>query len=175
MRKIIYHVASSLDGCIAEHDGSFECFMPIEGEHVSDYLEALQSYGAVLMGRSTYEVGLKQGVTNPYPHMQSYVFSRTLERSPDENVELISGDAADFVRGLKNQPGKPIYLCGGGELAATLLEAKLIDEIVVKLNPLLIGGGIRMFPRMKKPVYLELTGSKVYNSGVVLLLYRVRG
>ncbi|MFL6463602.1 MAG: hypothetical protein ACJ73N_04245 [Bryobacteraceae bacterium] len=62
-------------GAIAEKDGGFQCFMQIEGEHVNDYLSALETFDDVLMGRSTYEVGLQFGVTDPYPKFNSYVFS----------------------------------------------------------------------------------------------------
>ncbi len=124
------------------------------------------------MGRKTYEVGLRAGVTDPYPHLKSYVFSRTMEKSPHERVELVSEDPAGFVARLKRQPGMDIYLCGGAELAAVLLEAHLIDEIVVKLNPLLIGSGIPLFSRIPKPIDLELIGSKIYGNGVLLLTYR---
>jgi dihydrofolate reductase len=172
MRKLTYLVAVSLDGCIAAADGSFDCF-PAEGDHVADYLRALDSFDTVLMGRRTYEVALRRGVTDPYPRMRSYVFSRSMRESPDARVQLVSGDAAAFVAGLNNQPGGDIYLCGGAELAAALLAAHLIDEIVVKLNPLLIGSGIPLFARIHKPAALELIGSKTYPSGVVMLSYRV--
>lgn len=173
MRKLVYHVAASLDGAIAEADGSFGSFL-IPGEHNPDYLATLRTYDAVLMGRGTYEVGLKQGITNPYPWMKSYVFSRSMTESPDANVDLVRDDAAGFVASLKQQTGGDIYLCGGGELASDLMEAGLIDEIVLKLNPLLIGPGIPLFRRIRGPVRLELTGSKIYASGVTRLTYAVR-
>ena len=174
MRKLIYHIAASLDGSIADRDGSFDAFAPIRGDHVTEYLDSLNNYDTVLMGRGTYDVGLRANVTNPYPAMKSYVFTRSLHESPDENIELVQEGAADLVRRLKQQPGKPIYLCGGGELASTLLGAGLIDELIVKLNPLLLGDGIRIFTRVAQPVYLDLVSSKVYHNGVLLLTYSVR-
>ncbi|HEX8186198.1 MAG TPA: dihydrofolate reductase family protein [Blastocatellia bacterium] len=177
MRKVKYYVASTLNGFIAREDGSFDFFLAEglgEGEHVDDYLESLKSFDAVLMGRSTYEVGLNAGVTDPYPAMESYVFSRTMKESPDERVEIISESAGEFVRNLKNEAGGDIYLCGGGKLSALLLAEGLIDEIILKLNPILLGSGIRLFSETARPVYLELTHSKVYNNGVVLLTYRVK-
>jgi dihydrofolate reductase len=177
MRELKYYVACTIDGFICREDGSIDCFMREglkEGEHVTDYLDSFKRFDVVLMGRKTYEVGLKAGVTNPYPTMTSYVFSRTLKESPDKRVTLIRENAVEVVRELKNKPGKDIYLCGGGDLAATLLSEGLIDEIILKLNPLLLGSGIPLFSRNIHLTELELTRSKVYGNGVVLLHYLVK-
>lgn len=173
VRKLQYLVAASLDGQICRQDGSFDCF-PTEGGHVADYLETLKSFDAVLMGRKTYEVGLKEGVTDPYPWMESYVFSRSMKQSPNARLQIVSENPVGFVEDLKKRPGRDIYLCGGADLAATLFAANLIDEIVVKLNPLLIGSGIPLFARIGEPADLELFDIKRYESGVVLLSYRPR-
>jgi dihydrofolate reductase len=173
MRKLKYHVASTLDGFIAHEDHSVDGFVA-EGDHVNDYLESLKNdYDTVLMGRRTYEFGFQFGVTNPYPWMKQYVLSRTTGSSPDANVEVVSDNVVDFVIGLKEMEGKDIYLCGGSELAARLLAEGLIDEITLKLNPVLFGAGLPLFSRISKQTSLELTGSKVYGNGVILLNYRL--
>ncbi len=145
MRQLKYHVASTLDGFIAHTDHTIDGFIG-EGEHVTDYLQSLKDdYEVVLMGRRTYEFGLQFGVTNPYPWMKQYVISRTMKGIPDPNVELIAGDVVDFVKELKAETGKSIYLCGGASLAAALFVADLVDEIILKLNPVLFGSGIPLF------------------------------
>jgi len=189
MRKLIYYVACTVDGFIAREDGSFDCFL-MEGEHFADLLESFPEtipghlrdalevsaanklFDAVLMGRATYEVGLKIGVTNPYPQMEQYVFSRTMEESPDENVTLIKGDAVAAVRELKKHTGKDIWLCGGGELAATLFPE--IDELILKMNPVLLGTGIPLFSGTVGQNVLEPAESKSYHNGFMLLRYGVK-
>lgn len=173
MRKLKYYVACSVDGFIARKDGSYDCF-PWDDEVIADYLESLKSFDVVLMGRKTYEVGLKEGKTNPYPMMKSYVFSRTIKESPDERVTLVSENVATLVRNLKNETGKDIYLCGGADLAATLFAENLIDEVILKLSPFLMGSGTPLFGRAIEQTTLELSDSKIYQSGVVLLNYLVK-
>lgn len=174
MRKLKYYVAVSVDNYIAHEDGSWGGFLA-EGNHVTDYLESLQTwFDVVLMGRKTYEAGLNLGVTNPYPHLKQYVCSRTMKQSPDENVELISENIVELVSQLKNEIGKDIYLCGGADLATMLFAENLIDEIILKLNPVLLGSGIPLFNGVIKQTSLELIESKIYKNGVLLLHYWVK-
>jgi dihydrofolate reductase len=190
MRKLIYYIACTVDGFIAREDGSFDCF-PMSGEHFADLFDAFpetipanlhealginflgnKQFDAVLMGRKTYEVGLKVGLTNPYPSLKQYVFSRSMNESADENVKLFSDDAVGLVKELKKETGKDIWLCGGGELAATVVSE--IDEMIVKSNPVVIGAGIPMFARAIAPTNLELVDRKIYNNGFMLLHYRLQ-
>lgn len=188
MRELLYYVACTADRFIARRDGSFDCF-PMEGEHFADLIESFpetipghlrgalgvraanRRFDAVLMGRRTYEVGLAVGVTNPYPHRKQYLFSRSMHRSPDGSVELVTGDAVALVRRLKEQGGKDVWLCGGAELAAALFPE--IDGLILKVNPLVLGAGIPLFAGPVKQTGLELTAHKVYGSGFRLLHYRV--
>lgn len=173
MRKLSYYVACSVDGFIAHEDGTWDGFLP-DGEAVADYFASLERFDAVLMGRRTYEVGLREGKTDPYPRMESLVFSRTMKASPDERVELVSDGAGERVRRLKEEEGGDIYLCGGAELARALFDEELIDEIVLKVNPFLMGSGIPLFSGVVRQTALELVKSTVYDNGVVVLRYRVK-
>lgn len=188
MSKLIYLVACTVDRFIARKDGSFDFFL-MEGDHVTDLLSAFpetipahlrgalgitadnQHFDSVLMGRRTYEVGVKEGITNPYPQMNQYLFSRTLQQSPDPAVELVSSDPVTFVQDLKQRPSKDIWLCGGGDLATVLFPA--IDEIILKVHPFLLGSGIALFSGTIPLTALELADSKVYKNGFMLLHYRV--
>lgn len=174
MRKLKYHVATTLDGFIAHLDHTVGGFVE-EGEHVTDYLDSLKTdYDIVLMGRRTYEFGFQFGVTNPYPWMKQYVFSRTMEKSPDPNVELVSENIMELVKELRNGKGKDIYLCGGRELATALLAESLIDNVILKVNPVLFGAGVPLFSDTINQIDLKLISSKIYESGVLLLQYEVK-
>lgn len=144
MQKLVYHVASSIDGHIAGADGSFDCFLN-DPEHVPDFLKAIESRDIVLMGQRLTKSHCGPASPHPYPRMESYLFSQSLKKSPDPRVTLIEDDPPGFVAMLKERPGRGIWLCGGGELAGILLQAGLIDEIVLKLNPLVIGDGTPLF------------------------------
>jgi dihydrofolate reductase len=129
-------------------------------------------FDVVLMGRRTYEVGLKEGITNPYPQMKQYLFYRTMTESSDKNVELVSTKPFELIRELKTQIGKDIWLCGGGDLATALFTE--IDEMILKVNPLLLGLGIPLFSGIIQQKNLELIDSKIYNNGFMLLHYRIK-
>ena len=190
MRDVVYYVAVTLDGYIAHADGSFDGF-PWDEAFVADLFASFPEtipahlhrnrisradnkwFDAVLMGRKTYEVGVREGITCPYPTLDQYVFSRTMQESPDEQVELVTEHAVEVVTGLKEQPGKAVWLCGGADLATTLLKASLIDRLILKVNPVLFGSGIPLFLNNIQPTELELTDSKAYGSGHVVLHYRV--
>ncbi|MFI5669902.1 dihydrofolate reductase family protein [Streptomyces sp. NPDC051704] len=186
MRKLTYYVGTTLDGFIAGPDGQFD-FFPFEGDLaaalLAEYPETIPApargplgldgvankrFDTVLMGRATYEPGLAAGVTSPYPHLEQYVFSRTLAPF-DPAVEVVSADPVAFVRDLKQQDGEGIWLCGGANLAGQLLDE--IDELVVKRHPIVIGSGIPLFDAPFRPDRFRLTDSRVFNTGAAITTY----
>ena len=132
------------------------------------------------MGKNTYEVGYKYGMkpgdpayADFNPDMKNYVFSRSANFESNARVQLVRQDEIAFIKNLKMEAGKDIWLCGGGALAGTLLEHELIDELLVKLNPVVFGSGIPLFGESKKGFNLSLLSSKMYESGVILLRYEI--
>ncbi len=133
--------------------------------------EFWKTIDTVLWGRKTYEAA--KGGLSSYK-VKHYVFSRTLKESADKNAEIISEDAAKFVRKLKKKKGKDICVMGGGLLARSLFEADLIDEIGFNIHPVLLGQGIPLFHEMSHQINLELIDCKVFKTGCVLVSYRVK-
>jgi dihydrofolate reductase len=178
MRKVTYGAACSLDGFIAAADGGLDWL------HFSkDVEQAMAAYWAtidtLLMGRKTYAFAAAQGggasadaTTGSSGGMTTYVFSRTLTTIPGKGTHLVSTDAGEFVRSLKQQHGKDICVMGGGELAQSLLAAGVIDEVGVNVHPILLGAGTPLF-RDAGRVKLELMESRVIDGGCVLANYRV--
>ncbi|MFG3708711.1 dihydrofolate reductase family protein [Micromonospora sp. NPDC047670] len=193
MRKLVYYVATTLDGFIAGPDGADPTgpggFWPIPedylGHLVTEYPETLPAparealgvtaegtrFDTVLEGRHSYEIGLDAGITDAYPHLRHLVFSRTLAESPDPAVEVVSGDPIATVRALKQQDGKDIWVIGGGALAGALYPE--IDRLIVKLAPLTIGAGIPLFGRdaVFEPRTWKLADHTVLGSGALFLTY----
>lgn len=187
MRRLVYYVACTLDGFIARPDGSFDCFL-FEGPHFPDLIERFpetfpfhlrgvlgiekppRRFDTVLMGRRTYEVGLREGITNPYAPLRQFVISRTISASPDPAVTLYGGDPVALVRRLKTDGERgDIWLCGGGALAGALVAE--IDELILKINPFVIGRGIPLFEgaeTLRRATPLEHTP---YPNGFVLARY----
>ncbi len=176
-RKLVYYVAVTVDHYIARADGSVDGFLT-EGQHIGDYLDSLRDYDTVLMGKHTYEFGYQYGVqpgqpSPTYAHMMQYVFSQTMEAYQHERLRVIREDPATFVRGLKAAEGRRIYLCGGGQLAGYLLNHGLVDEVILKVNPVAFGSGIPAFGKLEAGFALKLLNAKVYSSGVLFLHYAV--
>ncbi|KUM34413.1 dihydrofolate reductase family protein [Arthrobacter sp. EpRS71] len=194
MRELVYYVAVSLDGYIAGPGGEFDAF-PVEGDHMAAQIQrfpeaiptavadamgierAGTTFGTVVMGWNTYAVGLPAGMTSPYQHLEQVVFSRTRTEKdiPGEhpNLTITDEDPVDVVRRLKSQPGKSIWLCGGGQLATQL--AGEIDRLVLKRSPLLFGDGIPLFaPGAYRPSAFEEVSTTAFGSGVVISEYARR-
>jgi dihydrofolate reductase len=176
MKKIIYYVAVSLDGYISGADGDVSGFVT-DGLGVQQYLDDLQGFSTVLMGRKTYEFGYQFGFKAGqavYPHMNHYIFSHSLVfDNPDPKIKIVAPDVA-FISQLKKDSETDIYLAGGGEMAGWLLDNEQIDILKIKLNPLIVGNGIRLFGNSTKKFSTELINSQGYDQGLQIMEYRIQ-
>lgn len=182
MRKVTLGLANSLDNYIARKDGGSD-WLRWTKEVAEISAEFMKTVDAILIGRKTYEAMLGYGQTS-FPGAKNYVFSRSkakrtalgrkLSLKPDENVEVVTDDAAAFVRKLKRRKGLGIVVFGGGQLAKSLFEANLIDEIVLNIHPVLLGSGIPLFHEMKKQIDLDFLDSRALKDGGLVVSYRVK-
>jgi dihydrofolate reductase len=173
MRKIIVYIATSADGYIARPDGDVAW---LDRPRVAgDYGMGVfyKSIDTVLMGRKTYEVGVKHG-QNGYPGKKNYVFSRMRPKGRTTGIEFVSEAVADFAERLRQAEGKDVWLVGGGELIGAFLDVGQIDEFIIHVVPTFIGEGIPLIGSRRRAVGLELLSSRPFPDGVVRLHYSVR-
>ena len=180
MRKVVYSLTNSLDNFIARDDGGADWIL-MDDELMEEFPRFFEMFDTVLMGRKSYDVAYAQSHTQDtsqgesgFMGMKTYVFSRTMKQNPGGEVELVSEDAGEFIRNLKNGSGKDIWLMGGGELAASLLKENLIDEINLAIQPVLLGSGVPLFPEVDRQIDLRLVECKTYKNGTVSLTYQVK-
>jgi dihydrofolate reductase len=174
MRRLIESTLVSADGVIGDpHTWTGEHFGE---EAVATALEQLRHTDAMVMGRRTYEMFSKIWAKpdNPYAAaiygMRKYVFSSTLEQADWNNTQVVGTDVVTAVRELKLQDGQDIVLYGHGSVGQTLLEAGLIDELKLWVNPVIVGTGTLLF-REGARTELRLCGTRTTGTGVVILTY----
>jgi dihydrofolate reductase len=188
VRELVYYVATSLDGFIAGPGGETDAF-PVEGDHMAvlstRFADAVPTHVAsalgiepdgavfdtVLMGWATYSVAADVGIASPYAHLRQFVFSRS-PRPEADGVTITAEDPAAVARRLKaERADAAVWLCGGGSLAAALVDE--IDRLVLKVNPVVLGTGIPLFGSAAfDPRGFALEASTRFESGVLLNEYR---
>jgi dihydrofolate reductase len=181
MRKLIYGINISLDGCCdhTKFSGS---------EEVHDYFTQLMHDVDVLVyGRKTYQLmvpfwpDVAKSNSGPTKSMNEFaqafdankivVFSQSLESAGRDNARIVRGNLEDEILKLKQEPGKDIAT-GGVDLPSQLIELGLVDEFNVVVHPIVVGAGRRLdgFSLAEK-LQLQLVDSKIFKSGFVALRY----
>jgi dihydrofolate reductase len=189
MRELVYYVAVSIDGCIAGPGGEFDFYPSGDAEQTAAYRGRMNErypetvptamraafgladapnrhFDTVLMGLGAYRPGLDAGMPSPYAHLRQYVVSSTLGATPDPDVTVVDGDPLALVRDLKREEGQDIWLCGGGQLAGTLLPE--IDRLIVKSYPVVAGSGIPAFHGEFNPTVFRVTDRESFDNGVTV-------
>ena len=176
MRKLIESTHVALGGEIGSPQNWG--FPYLDDEHMRYATELLTGADALLLGRRTY-----QGLSAAYPAMASnafidrmnsipkFVASRTL-REAAWNATVIPGDVADFVAGLKRQPGGTIVKYGNGQLDQLLMAYNLMDEFHLLLTPVAAGSGQHLFEEIRGAPQLSLADVRRFASGVMVLIYK---
>ena len=171
MRRVLYRVAASLDGFIAGPKGEIDWIVP---DPTVDFASFYARIDTVLLGRRTYELTLQPGAP-PWPTgWRIYVCSRTLDAVHHPGVTVLSANVDTTVAALRAEPGRDIWLFGGGNLFASLLAADLVDDIELAVMPVLLGDGAPLVSRGAPRSPLTLTRSNASPSGIVNLHYEVQ-
>lgn len=173
-RKIIVHIATSTDGYIARPDGDLEWLTsrpaPKDFYGINAFMKTVDT---MLLGRKTYEASLRMGAK--FPSKGRYIVFSRHARPADapSNLEFVNDEIGPFISRLREQPGKNIWMMGGGDLIASFLDEHAIDEFVINVMPVFIGDGIPLIGRRHRHTPLELQSVERFENGVVQLHYRV--
>jgi dihydrofolate reductase len=164
-------VAASLDGYIAGPQGEYD-WIPSDPDF--DFQALFAQFDTFLIGRRTFEA-MASYDSGFVPKGRTIVVSRTLRQSDHPRTTIVSDDELEStIAALRAEPGKDIWLFGGGSLFASMLDRGLVDTVEIALCPVLLGGGIPLLLPPAKQTKLRLTGHKVSpKSGIVLLEYAV--
>lgn len=176
MRKLISYIAISLDGKIANPDGSVDWLHELPNPEQLDYgyEKFIKSVDTTIMGNATYQQVLGFGSEFPYAGKENFVLTRDSLKQRDANVSFIAEDAVSFISSLKNKKGKSIWLIGGAQANTLLLNAGLVDELRIFVMPIILGNGIPLFSTGAKTKMLKLADTRVYeSSGVVEMTYKI--
>lgn len=169
MQPIIYDVAVSADGFIAGPSGDVSHF-PNSGPIVDDYMARLAQYSCAIMGRKTYEFAYQFGMepgANPYPHMRTMVFSKSIDLPEDAKVQVIGSRELEEIDGIRSKADGPVYLCGGGQFAGWLLQHGRIDLLRIKRAPIFLGSGVRLFGDHGEHVAAKLRETILHEDGIL--------
>ncbi len=171
-RRLRYQVAVSLDGFIAGPRGEYDWIVM---DPAIDFAAMFSDFDTAVMGRKTYEVVARDGHLGMMSGFECVVFSRTLPPSSSKGLRIVADDPVPVVRALKAEPGKDIWLYGGGELFRTLLAAGLVDTVELAVIPVLLGEGVPLLPAGTTTTLVLRDHKVLPESGIVVLAYAVPG
>jgi dihydrofolate reductase len=180
--KTQFYTATSLDGFIATEEDSLEWLFPLGDLAHSSYPEFIAGVGALAMGSSTYEWMLRSkelmiaetGSAWPYTQPAWVFSSRTLPAVDGADIRFVQGDVGPVHEAMQQAAGgKNIWVVGGGDLAGQFHDAGLLDELIVQVGSVTLGGGKPLFPRRLLSPTLRLTAVRQMGSSMVELRYDV--
>ena len=173
MKKIILYIAVSLDGYIADRNGSVDWIKGQDDSIVPEdtFTPFFDSVDTVIMGKRTYDQIVTELSPNHWPYMGATTFVITHDECIEtEHIRFRNASVCRLVDELRQQSGKNIWICGGAQIARQLIEKDMIDTYHIAVIPVILGGGIKLFDTTEHKFDLTLAGSKEYN-GIIELTY----
>lgn len=176
MRKTILFIAMSLDGYIADLNGGVDWLQGQgnDDENIDSYSKFVERIDTILMGWNTYHQIVSELSINNwiYSDFMTYVFTHKPTLSTKQ-IQFIDENPVSFLKKLKDEKGKDIWICGGANLVHQLMKEDMIDEFYISIIPTLLGNGIRLFEPFENEIKLELCQTISYN-GITDLVYKRR-
>jgi dihydrofolate reductase len=176
-RKIIVYIATSADGYIARLDGNVDWLNRPRPKGDYGMGAFFKTIDTILWGRKTYEMSLSFGQSGSSMgyggKIRNYIFTSDPKRFDDSELEFVNEPVQEFTTRLRAQPGKDIWMMGGGGIIASFLDAGELDEFIIHVIPTFIGEGIPLIKPRHRLVPLKLLSTREYPDGVVRLHYEV--
>ncbi len=175
MAKVIYYVASSLDGFIATEDDSLDWLLDFGFVSFQDhYNQFLAGVGAIIMGAATYEwIRREEPDTWDYGTLPCLVVThRELQAPSGSGVRFTAGNPETVLEQARELAGeRNIWMVGGGDVAAQFADAGLLDELWVTYMPVALGTGRRLLPVTSPTARMHLIGTTSFNGGAAELRF----
>ena len=174
-RNVIVHIATSADGYIARPDGDLDWLTSRPAPKGFYGMDAfMKSIDTKVLGRKTYERSLELGAKFD-SRERTIVFSRQPRpANAPKSVEFVSESIGPYISRLLEEPGKDVWLMGGGDVIASFLDEHAIDEFVISVVPVFIGDGIPLIARRHRHTPLDLRSTERFDDGLVQLRYGVK-
>lgn len=168
-------IASSIDGYIADKNNGLEWLNAVPNPDNIDMgtTDFFNKIDAIVMGRNTFEVVCNFDIEWPYK-VPVFVLSNTLQNIPNKfagKAELIKGSPEQIVEKLNHKGLSKLYI-DGGKTIQSFLKADLIDELIITIIPILLGGGSPLFGNLKKPIEFEHVKTEVFLNAIVQNAYK---
>jgi dihydrofolate reductase len=170
-KQVVLYIAMSLDGYIAKENDDISWLSIVEAPPEDyGYSEFIKTIDTVIMGRKTYDKVLSFDIEFPHKDRKCYVLSRS-KTGQDENVTFYNGSFSELIAKLKQEDGGNIFCDGGAEVILELMKENLIDQYIISIIPILLGGGIRLFKEGYPEHQLKLVDSKSFPTGLIQVSY----
>lgn len=176
MRKVVLKIHVSLDGYIRGADGDVMdwVFRTYDNELKAWEVDLLWQAGTHIMGRNLYQEMAAHWPTStedfapPMNEIPKVVFSKTLKQANWRKTHVVSGDLAEELDRLKQEPGQDILVHGGANFVQSLSKLNLIDEYRLIVHPVVLGSGLPLFA---EGMDLDFLASKTFPAGAIALIY----
>lgn len=187
MRKLKLQVQMTIDGFISGQNGEMDwmCF-PWTDDIINYVNEITETIDTIILGRKLAEgfiphwANVAKNPKDPefeggvkYTNMPKIIFTKTLKKSIWDNTEIANGDLVEEINKLKAQNGNDIIVYGGGTFVTSLINARLIDEFHLFINPTAIGNGMTIFKGLDKNQSFKLKTVKQFDCGISLICYEL--
>ena len=163
-------IATSLDGCIADKNGRIDWLHNIPNPDNLDmgYTNFMQGIDAIVMGRNTFETVCSFDIDWPYT-VPVFVISTSLQCIPEkfnDKAELVKGELSEIVKQIRTKGFKNLYI-DGGKTIQSFLNQNLINEIIVTIIPVILGGGTPLFSNINQTIHFKCIHTEVFSNHIV--------